>query len=147
MNDTDATYDATERVQAQRHLRNVASLEQIRGLEDLLLGHTVLLDCRLEALHVLHQLEIGAALLDLLDRAGRQLIGQSAQDRAVLQHVLVLAGGQRLAEHRVDPSQHLQLLFLVAGLRRAGDDFGWKIVFIVGSMTCGASHINVAALV
>lgn len=127
------TYYATQRVQAQRHLRNVATLEQISGLEDLLLRHAVLLDGRLEALHVLHQLEVGAALLDLLDRAGRQLIGQSAQHLAVLQDVLVLAGGHRLAEHGEHPRQHLQLLFLVA---RLADQSGGNSVCLNVPVLC-----------
>lgn len=114
----DQTYDATQRVQAQRHLRNVATLKQIGRLEDLLLGHAVLLDRRLEALHVLHQLEIGAALLDLLDRAGRQFVCQLAQPNAVLEDVLVLALRHRLADDGKHPGQHLQFLVLVARLFR-----------------------------
>lgn len=133
------TYDATQRVQAQRHLRNVAPLKQVGGLEDLLLRHAVLLDCRLEALHVLHQLEVGAALLDLFDRAGRQLVGQTAQHLAVLEDVLVLAGGHRLAEHGKHPRQHLQFLFLVARLKResaANESDGFYVRFVRAWYIC-----------
>lgn len=42
------TYDAAQRVEAEDHLRNVASLEEVSGLENLLVGNTVLLDGLLE---------------------------------------------------------------------------------------------------
>ena len=89
-------------MQAQGDLSDVALLEQVSSLEDLLLGHSVLLDGRLEALDVLHQLEVGSLLLDLLHRSGGDGVDQLAQDDAVLEHLLVLAD-QLLASDGLDP--------------------------------------------
>lgn len=96
---------------------NIATLKEIGSLENLLLGHTVLLHSSLEALNVLHQLEVGAALLNLLHRAGSQFIGQLAQPNAILEYVLVLATGHLLAKHCKDPVEDLLFLFLVAWLQ------------------------------
>lgn len=112
-----ATYNATQGVERKGHLWNIATLEKIGSLENLFLGHAVLLDCRLEALNVLHQLEVGAALLNLLHGARGQLIDQLAQPDAVLEDVLILAAGHLLAEHGEDPVEHLLFLFLVAWLQ------------------------------
>lgn len=112
------TYDASKGVQGEGDLGDVATLEEIGGLEDLLLGHTVLLDRCLETLDVLHQLEVGAALLDLLHRSGGQFVGQLAQPDAVLENVLVLPAGDLLANHGEHPVEHFLFLFLVAWLRR-----------------------------
>lgn len=111
-----STHDATQGVQAQGDLGNVALLEQISRLEDLLLRHSVLLDRSLEALDVLHQLEVGALLLDLLHRSWGQLVDQLAEGDSVLQHLLVVSV-EGLSDHLGDPVEHLLLLFLVAGLK------------------------------
>lgn len=114
------TYQTRQSVQAQGDLGNVALLEQISSLEDLLLWHSVLLDASLEPLDVLHQLEVGSLLLDLLDGSGSNGVDQLAQDNAVLQHILVIAD-QLLAGHLADPVQDLLLLILVTGLQRVGE--------------------------
>lgn len=67
-------------------------------------------------LNVLHELETAAARLDLVDRAGRDLVDQLAQDDAVAQQVLVRLAGQLLAQHGSDPVDNLLLLFLAASL-------------------------------
>lgn len=109
------THQSRQSVQAQGDLSNVALLEQISSLEDLLLWHSVLLDASLEPLDVLHQLEVGSLLLDLLHGSGGNSVDQLAQDNAVLQHILVIAD-QLLAGHLADPVQDLLLLILVTGL-------------------------------
>lgn len=111
------TYDASQGVQTQCHLWNVTSLKQICCLEDLFLGHSVFLDSSLEALHILHQLEVCATLLDLLDRSRCQFVCQTAKHLAVTQNVFVLAGRHFLAEHGKDPGEDFQFLILVTGLK------------------------------
>lgn len=110
------THQSGQGQQAEGDLSNVALLEQVSGLEDLLLWHAVLLDASLEALDVLHQLEVGSLLLDLLHGAGGDRIDQLAEDDAVLQHLIVVAD-QLLSGHRADPIQHLLLGILVTGLQ------------------------------
>lgn len=110
------THQTGQSVQAESDLSNVALLEQVGGLEDLLLWHAVLLNSRLEALNVLHQLEVGSLLLDLLHGSGRDGVDQLAEDDAVLQHLIVFAD-QLLASDGRDPIQNLLLSVLVAGLK------------------------------
>lgn len=85
-------------------------------MEDLLLWHTVFLDCVLESLDVLHQLEIGAFLLDFLHRARLDLVDEIAEDHAVFEYVLKFTGRHRFTKHVEDPFEDLLFQFLVAGL-------------------------------
>lgn len=110
--------DPAEGVQRQHHLGYVPLLEQVGRLEDLLLRHAVLLDRVLEPLDVLHQLEVGALRLDLLDRTGLELVHQVAEDDAVLEDVLEFAARNRFAQDGEDPVEDLLFHFLVAGLGR-----------------------------
>lgn len=95
---------------------DVPLLEQIRRLENLLLGHSVLLDGVLEPLDVLHELEVGSLLLDLLNRSGLQFVDQVAEDDAVLQDVVEFAVRDGLAEAAEDPFEDFLFQILVAGL-------------------------------
>lgn len=126
--------DSSKRVQAQRDLGNVAAFEQVRRLEDFLLRDAVLLDGGLEPLDVFHQLEVGAAFLDLLNRARGQLVGQFAQDDAILEDVLVGTRGEFLPEDTRDPFENLLLLFLVAGRHSKCD-----VISLAGSLLIGWS--------
>ena len=58
---------------------DVAGLEEVGGLEDLLLWHAVLLDALLEGGDVLHQLEVRAFLGYPLHAAWLQRVDQSVQ--------------------------------------------------------------------
>ena len=55
------------------YLGNISGLEKIWGLEDLLVGHTVLLGRAQEGLDVLHEKE-GRALRSGRDRVGERVV-------------------------------------------------------------------------
>lgn len=83
--------DASEGVYAEDHLVDVASLEKICRLEDLLVRHAILLNGLLEPLNVLHEFEGAAGRLDLLDGVGLDLVDEVTEDDAIFKHVLEVA--------------------------------------------------------
>jgi len=101
--------------QAQGHLRNIPGLEQVWGLEDLLVRDSVLLDGAQEGLHVLHQEEGGALLLELGNGVRCDLVDEPAEYDPVLEYVGVVPLGQRLLQHRRDPLHDFLFLFRVPG--------------------------------
>ena len=72
---------------------DVLLLPEVVGLEDVALGHAVLLDGLVEPVGVLHHLEAGPARVDFGDAAGGELVHQLAEDHAVLQGVLFMHKG------------------------------------------------------
>uniref|UniRef100_A0A182QNL8 Uncharacterized protein n=1 Tax=Anopheles farauti TaxID=69004 RepID=A0A182QNL8_9DIPT len=87
----------------------------IHRLEDVQIGHTVLLDRLLEQVDVLHHLELTAGRVDLRHCTRFQLVDQLAQDQPITQRILVQdAGGELLTEHLLDPVLCLLILLQVA---------------------------------
>jgi hypothetical protein len=68
-------------------------------------------------LDIFHQLEVCAALLDLLYRSSDHFVGEFAQDDAILQDLLVVALRYWLSQNFKDPVEDFLLLFLIAGLK------------------------------
>jgi len=98
------TYGTAQGEDGVGHIGNVLLLVQIDGLEDIDIGHTVLLQGLLEVVDVLHELELAARGVDLGHGVGRQHVDQLAQHLAVLEHILVgLAGGELLGDDGLDP--------------------------------------------
>jgi len=106
--------DAAEGVDAENHLRDVASLEQVSCLEDLLMGYTVFLNGVLEPLNILHELEGSARRLNLLDRVGLDLVNKIAESDAIFEYVLEVTWWQLLPHHRLHPLHHLLFQLLVS---------------------------------
>lgn len=83
---------ATQRLQADNHRVQILALPQVDALEGLLGGDTEVLGAREEGRDVLHALEGHFAVVDLLDGAGLQGVGQLAQDDAILEHLEEVVG-------------------------------------------------------
>lgn len=71
---------------------------------------------------VLHELEVCASFLDLLDASWGQFVGKLAKDDSIAQNVLIVAGWYRLAQNGIDPVENFLLLFLVTLLPNVTDD-------------------------
>lgn len=83
-------------------------------------------------LDVLHKLEVGSPLLDLLDWSRGQFVDELAENNAILQVVFIGGVGERLSKDGADPVQHLLFLFLVPRLEDRttiitsnASDFNW----------------------
>lgn len=85
-------------------------------MEDLLLWQTVGLGGCLEPLDVLHELEVGAFGLDLLDGTRGEFVHEVAEDDAISENVVEVARGYRLSQTGEDPVQDFGFEFLVAFL-------------------------------
>lgn len=90
-------------------LGDVSPLVQVDSLKDINVGHAVVSDGGLEFVDILHHLELTAGGVDLGNGAWLQLVHQSAQDGTIAEHLLEGARLQTLAEHGLDPAEHLSL--------------------------------------
>ena len=90
----------------------VPGLEEVGGLEDLLVNDPVLLDRGQEGLDVLHQQEGGALLLELDDVGGVDLVDEPAEDDPVLEDLGIVALGQGLLQHSRDPLDQTDIVKL-----------------------------------
>jgi hypothetical protein len=67
-------------------------------------------------LNVLHELEICATFLDLLDRSRGHFVGEFAENDAILQNILIITFGNCLTQNGENPLENFLLLFLIAAL-------------------------------
>lgn len=81
------SYLATQRLQADDDRVEILTLPEIDTLECLLSGYTKVLGTLQESRNVLHALEGHFTLVDLLNAAGLQCVGQFAQDHTILEHL------------------------------------------------------------
>ena len=91
-------------------MRDVPRLEQVRGLEDLLVRHAVLLGGGQEGLDILHQQEGGTLLFELLDAVRLDLVHQAAEDNSVLENFSKVSLGELLIKDSFNP---LRVYFVI----------------------------------
>ena len=92
---------------------DVPRLEQVRGLEDLLVRHAVLLGGGQEGLDILHQQEGGTLLFELLDAVRLDLVHQATEDNSVLENLRKVSLGELLVKDSFNPLRVI-LLFIVS---------------------------------
>jgi hypothetical protein len=81
--------DSGQCIEAECDLRNVAGLKEIGSLEDLLIGHAVLLDSSQKGLDILHQQESRARFLVLGNCSRADFVHEVAENHSIFQNLRI----------------------------------------------------------
>jgi len=100
---------SAESEDALRDLDDVAFLPEVDGLEDVYLGHSVLLAGLLELVDVLHQLELSSSRVDLRDAPWHHLVYQLAENLSVSESIFIWKVGESFSCDGFNPFDNFLL--------------------------------------